>query len=124
MNGRIVLGNLLVDLDGHLVWVGGQRVGLTYLEFRALSLLARRSGFVVATEELAEAVWGRPADGRNDHLRGIISRLRKKLQGLHPWQIRTVRKRGYGLILTTGTVTGQTSQSAAAAPSAWQAGGL
>jgi DNA-binding response OmpR family regulator len=97
MDGHISLGNLLVDLDGHLVWVGGQRVKLTHLEFRALLLLATRAGFVVPSRELAEALWGPAADERASHLRGLISRLRRKLHGMHPWQIRTVTKRGYGL---------------------------
>jgi DNA-binding response OmpR family regulator len=97
MDGRISLGNLLVDLDGHLVWVGGQRVELTHLEFRALVLLATRASFVVPSRQLAEALWGPAADERAPHLRGLISRLRRKLHGMHPWQIRTVTKRGYGL---------------------------
>lgn len=118
MDRRIRLGNLVVDLDGHLVLVGPRRVELTYLEFRALSILARRAGLVVPAEDLARAVWGHARDGQTERLRSLIHRLRKKLRSMHPWQICTARKRGYGLILPGGTATGVTVAGEEAAPGA------
>jgi len=56
MVSHVTLGNLTVDRDRYEVWVGGQRVDLTYVEFELLFCLARSSGRVVPRGNLLEAV--------------------------------------------------------------------
>lgn len=97
MANRIILGNLVIDRDRYDVWVGGQRIDLTYVEFELLFRLARSAGTVVSPRELLEAAWDdeEPADTKK--LRVHISRLRKKIKGSQPFGIRTTAKRGYSL---------------------------
>jgi len=94
---RLVVGDLIVDLDGREVTASGARVDLTALEFDLLAALARRAGRVVPREHLlAEA-------GRTDVTVGErtvdvhISHLRQKLgdDPKAPRLIKTVRGVGY-----------------------------
>jgi DNA-binding response OmpR family regulator len=97
MVSHVTLGNLIVDRDRYQVWVGKQRVALTYVEFELLFCLARNSGRVMPRGALLEEVWGTASEGDAKKLTVHISRLRKKIRDSHPWQIRTVTKRGYAL---------------------------
>jgi DNA-binding response OmpR family regulator len=97
MVSHVTLGNLIVDRDRYEVWVSKQRVGLTYVEFELLFCLAQNSGRVMPRGALLEAVWGTASEGDARKLTVHISRLRKKIRDSHPWQIRTVTKRGYAL---------------------------
>ena len=97
MATRITLGNLVIDRDAYEVWVNGDRMDLTYVEFEVLHHLARNAGKVVLRDRLLGAVWG---EGPRDHARKLtvhISRLRKKIRDSRPWRIQTVTKRGYAL---------------------------
>jgi DNA-binding response OmpR family regulator len=94
---RVVVGQVVVDLEGRQVTVGGQRVDLTALEFDLLLALAKRAGRVVPRESLlADA-------GRTDVVVGErtvdvhISHLRQKLgdDPKSPRLIKTVRGVGY-----------------------------
>jgi len=94
---RVVVGQVVVDLEGRQVTVAGQRVELTALEFDLLVALAKRAGRVVPRESLlAEA-------GRTDVVVGErtvdvhISHLRQKLgdDPKSPRLIKTVRGVGY-----------------------------
>jgi len=94
---RVVVGQVVVDLEGRQVTVAGQRVDLTALEFDLLLALAKRAGRVVPRESLlADA-------GRTDVVVGErtvdvhISHLRQKLgdDPKSPRLIKTVRGVGY-----------------------------
>lgn len=52
---------------------------LTQLEFRLLYTLMTNRGQVVPTEVITERVWGYTGEGNRDLVRGLISRLRRKL---------------------------------------------
>ena len=91
------MGNLDIDVTGHMVFQDGKRISLTPLEFDLLVALARRPWQVLSREELLEEVWGyrHAADTRlvNVH----IQRLRAKIEDdpLNPNMILTVRGIGY-----------------------------
>ncbi len=53
---------------------------LTQLEFRLLYVLMTNAGQVVPTDELVERVWGYSGDGNRDLVRGLIRRLRRKIE--------------------------------------------
>jgi DNA-binding response OmpR family regulator len=53
---------------------------LTQLEFRLLYALMTHPGRVVPSENLVEYVWGYGGDGSQSLVRGLISRLRSKLE--------------------------------------------
>lgn len=53
---------------------------LTQLEFRLLYVLMTNPGQVFPTEELVERVWGYEGEGSRDLVRGLIRRLRRKIE--------------------------------------------
>ena len=55
-------------------------VTLTQLEFRLLYVLMTNADHVMPTEELIERVWGYTGDGNNDLVRGLVRRLRRKIE--------------------------------------------
>jgi DNA-binding response OmpR family regulator len=103
MVSKLRAGNIVMDQDGYAVWVGGERVELTYIEFELLAALLRERGRVLSTAELLAAVWGPAAgDGSSRKLAVHVSRLRKKIAKSEPYAIRTVPKRGYALSAAGG----------------------
>lgn len=84
------------------VSVDERPVTLTYKEFELLSFLFKELDRIVPYEELALRVLGF-ADHRSiRHLNVIAHRLRRKLGDMRPLLIKTVRGRGYGLLLEAG----------------------
>ena len=63
-----------------VVVAGRDPVRLTQLEFRLLYVLMANKDQVVPTEELVERVWGYHGDGSRDLVRGLVRRLRKKIE--------------------------------------------
>jgi DNA-binding response OmpR family regulator len=53
---------------------------LTQLEFRLLYVLMANRNQVVPTEVIVERVWGYSGEGDRDLLRGLVSRLRHKIE--------------------------------------------
>jgi DNA-binding response OmpR family regulator len=97
MTSQISLGNLTVDKGAFRAWVDDTPVELTYVEFELLYALARASRRVLSRERLVQAVWDDGDETQTRKLNVHISRLRKKLRGIHPYSIRTIPKRGYSL---------------------------
>ena len=91
------IGDLGIDVAGHVVSRGGETVGLTPLEFDLLVALARKPWQVFSREALLEQVWGyqHAADTRlvNVH----VQRLRAKIEHdpENPRFVLTVRGVGY-----------------------------
>jgi len=77
----------------------GEPIHLTPLEFRLLFLLMSHRGQVIPTEELIERVWGYAETGSRDLARGLVSRLRTKLDDTadSPRFIETIPGVGYRL---------------------------
>ncbi|HSB89883.1 MAG TPA: response regulator transcription factor [Anaerolineales bacterium] len=76
---------------------GGEPQRLTQLEFRILYLLMTNRGQVLPTETIVERVWGYSGEGDRDLVRGLISRLRRKIEvdAEKPRFIQTVPGVGY-----------------------------
>ncbi|MDP3063216.1 MAG: response regulator transcription factor [Chloroflexota bacterium] len=89
-----------VDFARREVWVRGQRVRLTPIEFAILSHLAHNAGKVVTHKELLIHVWG-SEDTNADCLKVQMQRLRRKLavDPQAPFPIQTEWKVGYKLPL-------------------------
>ena len=70
---------------------------LTQLEFRLLYILMINRGQVIPTETIVERVWGYTGQGDRDLLRGLVSRLRAKVEATaqDPQYILTVPGIGY-----------------------------
>jgi len=76
------------------VLVEGERVELTYTEFRLLHFLARRTGWVFTRKQIIDAVRGDDYPVTDRSVDVQIVGLRKKL-GSHGQYIETVRGVGY-----------------------------
>ena len=76
---------------------GGEPLRLTQLEFRLLYLLMTNRGQVLPADTIVERVWGYSGEGDRDLVRGLISRLRRKIEADvdKPRFIQTVPGIGY-----------------------------
>jgi two-component system OmpR family response regulator len=91
----IQVGPLKIDESGRRVFVDGQPVELTRIEFELLTALARQAGRVASKAQLLSAVWG--FEGYDQNLVEVhVSSLRKKL-GRQASVIQTLRGVGYVL---------------------------
>lgn len=73
-------GALAVDFDKRRAYVDGRDVGLTQIEFRIVSLLARYAGRVLTHDYLIKAIWGPNTGGDNQILRVNMANIRRKLE--------------------------------------------
>ena len=71
---RLEPGTRSVTTDGR------EFVRLTELEFRLLLLLMTHAGQVMPSEVIVDRVWGYGESGGKDLVRGVISRLRAKIE--------------------------------------------
>jgi DNA-binding response OmpR family regulator len=91
-------GNIVLNVANYRVSVAGKPVELTYSEFELLRLLAAKLDRVIDFRELTEALWRGQGHREVRRLNVLAFRLRTKLARSGPYEIETVRGRGYGLI--------------------------
>jgi DNA-binding response OmpR family regulator len=89
--------DLRIDYGARLVWVRGEQVSLTPIEYELLSSLTRHQSQVLSYEQLIERAWDGPDQGTRQGLFVHISRLREKIERdpEHPEFIRTRWGVGY-----------------------------
>jgi len=76
-DGRLRLGELVMDTEAHTAAVGAQSVELAAKEFAVLELLLRNAGSVLTHKQLLDYCWdGNATPGA---LRTHVAKLRKKL---------------------------------------------
>ncbi len=85
--------HLKIDTASREVWVDGQPIELTAIEFNLLVALARHSRIVLSREQLLEMVWGASYYGESRVVDVHVGNLRRKLG--QPDLIVTVRGVGY-----------------------------
>lgn len=98
---ELVVGDVVVDIDGYSVFVAGNLVRFPSLQFSLLVALARRPNNVVSFDELLSEVWGvEPRSVNPRRVRVAASMLRRLLGSgaLRP-RLETVSRVGYRLIL-------------------------
>ncbi len=89
---------LTLDAANRTVEIAGRRSRrLTHLEFRLLYTLMTHRGQVLPSEVIVERVWGYTGRGDRELVRGLVSRLRAKVEPepRSPRYIRTVPGAGY-----------------------------
>jgi len=94
------MGDLVLDPSERTVQVQDSAVTrLTPLEFRLLYTLMMHPERVVPTETIVEHVWGYDGRGDKDLVRGLVKRLRSKVEPnpREPFYIHTVSGIGYRL---------------------------
>jgi len=91
---KIVLNNLLVDTYSGKVFVHGQRIELTALEYKVLLALVNNVGRLLTRSQILDIIWEDAGGFVEDNtLTVYIKRLREKCKG--EIDIETVRGIGY-----------------------------
>jgi two-component system, OmpR family, KDP operon response regulator KdpE len=93
---KIVIGELIIDLEARRVFIGEKDLHLTRTEYAILAQLANRLDAIVTHDELINQVWGTEYRGSNHYLHTYLGRLRKKL-GEYSDMLETVPGMGYSL---------------------------
>ncbi|MBI4329973.1 MAG: response regulator transcription factor [Chloroflexi bacterium] len=88
-------GDLILDLVGYKVYLGGKPVDLTFKEYELLRFLAGNPGKVYSREALLNQVWGYDYYGGDRTVDVHIRRLRSKIEDATHAFIETVWNVGY-----------------------------
>jgi two-component system KDP operon response regulator KdpE len=99
---RLDLQDVTLDPATRTIEVAGHEPQrLTQLEFRLLFVLMTNRGQVIPTDTIVERVWGYAGAGERDLVRGLVSRLRRKMEPDpdQPRYIETVQGVGYRFIV-------------------------
>lgn len=92
----IVIKNLVVDTEKHLVTIDGKSIDLTYKEFKLLEILSKNRGKVLSRNYLLDEVWGYNYFGETRTVDVHIRHLRKKIgDDKSNEYIETIRGVGY-----------------------------
>ncbi|MBE3559592.1 MAG: response regulator transcription factor [Ktedonobacteraceae bacterium] len=96
---KITCGELEIDTEQRRAWLAGRAVVLTPIEYAVLAELAQNVGRVLTTKLLLQRVWGPQYSDATGYVKGIIRRLRVKLEKdpAHPQYIITEPYLGYRL---------------------------
>ncbi len=89
-------GDLIVNIEEHIVTISGKRILLTLKEFEILRLFLSHPGIVYTRETLFNEIWGMDYCGETRTVDMHIRTLRQKL-GSYGEMIETVRGIGYRL---------------------------
>jgi two-component system KDP operon response regulator KdpE len=79
-SGVFDVDSLRVDLVHRQVFISGQEVHLTPIEYRLLTVLVKNAGRVVTYNHLLRHVWGPDKIEQHDFVRTYIADLRRKLE--------------------------------------------
>lgn len=90
----VTVGDISIDTERHLVFVGGRTISFTATEYRLLLVLTERAGRLQSREQLLKDVWGFSHTGDTRTVDTHITRLRTKL-GEAGDRILTIRGFGY-----------------------------
>jgi len=92
---RIILGNILkIDLDKYDVYVKDEKLKLTPTEFKILSILAQKPGWVYSREKLLDMLWGNDKIVTDRTIDVHIKNLRDKL-GIAGNFVKNIKSVGY-----------------------------
>lgn len=97
----LAAGDIVMDVDRHVVTVASQPVKLPLKEFELLEVLMRNAGRVLTRGQLIDRVWGSDYVGDTKTLDVHVKRLRSKIEPnpAEPSVLVTVRGLGYKLEL-------------------------
>jgi DNA-binding response OmpR family regulator len=87
--------DLVIDIAGYEVRLGGRRLELTHQEFELLRFLAQHRGRVFTRDQLLERVWGYQYAGGTRTVDIHVRRVRAKLGATAGGLVETVRNVGY-----------------------------
>ncbi len=73
-------GNLKVDLSAHRVYIHGNEIHLTPIEYNILTTLIRHAGKVLTHRQLLTEIWGPQRAQDTHYLRVFMAGLRRKIE--------------------------------------------
>ena len=73
-------GALRLDVTRRMVWIAGNEVHLTPIEYKLLALLARHAGKVLTHRQILKEVWGPTYAEQPHYVRVHMAELRKKVE--------------------------------------------
>ncbi|MGN0524076.1 MAG: response regulator transcription factor [Eubacterium sp.] len=97
-DGKVTIDDLTVNTNEAKVYIKGEEIILTAMEYRLLLSFINNRGVVLTRQKLLEDIWDVDGDFVNDNtLTVYIKRLRDKLESdpNNPKYIKTVRGMGY-----------------------------
>lgn len=97
--GKIVVGDVVVDKETYSVTRGGEVVELPSKEFQLLFLLLSYPNKILTKESILDSVWGYASESDENTVRTHINRLRNKFENYPEFDIVTVRGIGYKAVL-------------------------
>ncbi len=78
--GRLVRGQITIDLERYETTVRGKKIDLTPTEFNLLVYLMEHAGKVLPHQTILQHVWGPEYGPEHEYLRVYIGRLRQKIE--------------------------------------------
>lgn len=72
--------DLFIDFSKRLVTLSDQKIHLTQIEYKLVSLLAENSGKVLTYDYIISHIWGPYADNNNQILRVNMAHIRRKIE--------------------------------------------
>lgn len=95
---------ITLDPASRTATVEGQEARrLTQLEFRLLYTLITHAGQIIPTENLVEYVWGYSGEGNRELVRGLVQRLRSKIEPDQGNPMYILTEPGIGYLLARDT---------------------
>lgn len=79
-DGLFEVGDLRADLVGRQVFVQGNEVHLSPIEYKLLTILIQNAGKVVTGRQLLKLVWGPGYENESHYVRVYMGQLRHKLE--------------------------------------------
>ena len=104
--GKLVFGDLTIDLEMYEVKRGEENIELTRKEFELVKFLSMQVGQVFSREALLEKVWGYEYFGDVRTVDVTVRRLRTKLETVPDKPLFILTKRTVGYYFTTEFGTG------------------
>ena len=97
ITATVAAGPVRMDVERHVVHVGGEPVAMPLKEFELLEMLLRNAGRVLTRGQLIDRVWGSDYVGDTKTLDVHVKRLRSKIEPdpSDPKHLVTVRGLGY-----------------------------
>lgn len=97
--GKIVIGNVVVDKETYSVTRGDEVTELPSKEFQLLFLLLSYPNKILTKENILDSVWGYTSESDENTVRTHINRLRNKFEDYPEFEIVTVRGIGYKAVI-------------------------
>jgi DNA-binding response OmpR family regulator len=99
-NGRLEMGDLIVDPTTHTVEREGRSIDLTPKEFALLEYFMYHPNQVVTRDMIEQHIWNYDFEGNSNVIDVYVRRLRRKID--HPFEVKlltTIRGIGYQLAM-------------------------